>query len=512
MAKEDKDFKKDNRSPADTETTSLEDRNKNPEEADCRNFYYKRFLPLGVFECDSEGSIIRANETFYNLLGLIPDKNTHVNLKGFFGSDKRFETYLNSLEPGGVETFSQMEMVLADNTVIYSRISTYVEENKDKQLVLNCTLEDCTHEVILEKKLNQSHRIETLGTLAGGIAHDFNTILTTITGYTELAMDELDHNSSAYNYISRILNSVNRAEAIVNQMLTFSKQMDIEQVPIQLEFLLTEVCEFMQSALPFNILLNSSFEKIDGFINADPTQLFRVFLNIMTNSMQAMEDKGGSIEVITKEISKNRNRFAEIAITDTGSGIDKAILDRIYEPFFTTKSTGKGTGMGLAVVYGIISGIGGDIDVESEAGHGTTFKISIPIMSKSEAELVRKADIARDTDHRIVYIDNNINFSRTVSLALERLGYNVDLVSDIATMDTILKKNEKINTVFLRCSFEEKDKEKILQRILETESISRIIMITVPGISIYRKVLEVGRDRISLLSEPVTLRDILSSI
>ncbi len=491
---------------------SINERLKRAREAEIRNFYYEKHLPLGIFECNAEGIVLRANDVFYKLLGVNNDEKSGLDLKNFFAADKRFVNHLGLLHVGESDTFSQLETTRGDKSVIYTRLSSYVRSSDDGDLVINGTLEDHTREVLLERKLNQSHRIETLGTLAGGIAHDFNTILTTITGYSELAMDELDKDSAAYDYITKILNSVNRAESIVNQVLAFSKQMDFEMMPVKIESLISEVCDFMQSALPFNIVLNCTIGNIGGLISADPTQLFRVFLNIITNSMQAMEDKGGSIDVKVSEIAGEHRNEVRVTISDTGTGIDKNILDRIYEPFFTTKSTGKGSGMGLAVVYGIISGMGAEIDVESEKDKGTTFTVSIPLLEENEIENAGNRLKGEHTERRILYIDNNIHFSRTVSLALERLGYNVGMVTSLADMKSYMNSEERIDTVFMRCAFDEREKEKILQMITEKKNIFRIILITVPGISTYKQVLELGRDKITILNEPVTLKDILNSL
>ena len=476
-----------------------------------RNFYYEKYLPFGIFECDKEGRMLNANETFYDILEIPEKKRDNIHIKGFTQNDNRFVNYLETVHEGESTTFSQLQMVTDSGSEIYTRISSHARVDSQGELIINATLEDNTREVLLERKLNQTHRIETLGTLAGGIAHDFNTILTTITGYSELTMDEVDSASPAYDYMTRLLHSVNRAENIVNQMLTFSKQIDVEMVPVAIESIVDGVCDFMQSALPFNIVLDRKIEEIGGQVKADPTQLFRVFLNVLTNSMQAMEGKGGRILVTVSNVNTNNKPSAEIVVSDSGSGIDKVILERIYEPFFTTKNPGEGTGMGLAVVHGIITAMGGEINVDSTPGEGTDFKIKVPVYSEAELSGINESD--EQYIGTILYADNNIHFSRNVSLALERLGYSVRLASEIEDIESYMNDNEGDNDIiFIRCTFESTNKEKVINRIIEERPGSRIVLITDPGANNYRSMIRKEINRISILNEPVTLREIVNSI
>ena len=166
--------------------------------------------------------------------------------------------------------------------------------------------------------------------------------------------------------------------------------------------------------------------------------------------------------------------------------------------------------MGLAVAHGIISGLGGEIAVDSTAGKGTSFKISIPLQeSDSEDEISRTEDIGTK---RILYLDNNVHFSRTVSLALEKLNYDVRLISEINDLKKNLDASKRIDYVFLRCDFDDDEKKQMLETLFTRLKESKIILITQPGVSTYRKVLKLDRERITILSEPITLREIVNSI
>ncbi|MBS0011592.1 MAG: PAS domain S-box protein [Bacteroidales bacterium] len=348
-------------------------------EKDVKYRLMEKYMPFGIFSCDREGTIIEANETFYNILEAGPENRKKLNFKELIRDDHRFTTHLNSGKTGEAGTFGQVKMLTPGGRELFVRISSYIRDDKQYGNIIDASLEDVTREVILERRLYQSQKLETLGTLTGGVAHDFNTILTTISGYSEMTMEEVAKDSVVHDYMARLKEAVDKAGNIINQMMIFSKQMDQHLVALELEKVLREALEFIHSSIPDNVSLETNYEKIRGLVYADPTQLFRVLLNIMTNALHAMEEKGGVMTVGLGCSSTDNKLYADISVSDTGTGIDPSIIDRIFEPFFTTKDISKGTGMGLAVSHGIITGIGGEINVESNPGKGSVFTLRIPM-------------------------------------------------------------------------------------------------------------------------------------
>jgi len=401
-------------------------------------------------------------------------------------------------------------MITSAGTEIFARLSSHVRYDDEAGLVVNAILEDNTREVLLEKKLSSTHKMETLGTLAGGIAHDFNTILTTISGYSELTRDEVKPGSVIDDYMSKINNAIIRAESVINQMLTFSRQIDLEKIPVKISEVIREATEFMRSAIPFNVKIESEIEDPLLVVMGDPTQLFRVLLNIMTNSAQAMEQHGGVISIrLSSETVSNRN-FADIRIGDTGTGIDKSVLDRIYEPFFTTKEVGKGTGMGLSVAHGIVMGLGGELNVESIPESGTTFIVRLPV---TEPGNENESPDGIKPLRTIMYADENLYFSKTVSLALEKMGYRVLLASDMEDMALIMRHSiSDIDIFFIRCGFNRADSSGIVNKIKEKNSDARIVLISKPGSETYRNIIKEDRTRVSVINEPVSLHEIMNAI
>jgi len=228
-----------------------------------------------------------------------------------------------------------------------------------------------------------------------GIAHDFSNILATISGYSEMLQDDLPRDSPLSEKVSKIQNSVSKAQSIIDQIYTINQQVGQKKISINLPAVLEETIGFVKSSLPSNIIIKKRIQKKDTNVLADPSQLFRVFLNIMTNAIQSMEEKGGTLSVgmgivegksVYRKLRKDivADEYVLLTFRDTGKGIESSLLDRIFEPFFTTRGIEKGTGLGLSVVHGIVRELEGEILVSSKKGIGSVFKIYLPVSQKVE--------------------------------------------------------------------------------------------------------------------------------
>ena len=240
----------------------------------------------------------------------------------------------------------------------------------------------------LEAQLQQSQRLETLGTLAGGIAHDFNNIVQAIMGCAELAQTSLPGESPALPYISRVSEAAHRARGLVQQILSFSRQDESRRSEVEPLRLVDETIALFASTLPPQVEIRQLKEPT-GTVLADPTQLHQVLLNLLTNARHALEKReGGVIEIglASRHVSPGElvhpnlrsGPHVRLWVADNGEGMSSAVADRVFEPFFTTKPVGQGTGLGLSVVHGIVTRMGGAIVVESEPGVGTRFEVYIP--------------------------------------------------------------------------------------------------------------------------------------
>ncbi|MBF0118679.1 MAG: response regulator [Desulfobacterales bacterium] len=280
----------------------------------------------------------------------------------------------------------------------------------------------------LQKQIEQIQRIEAIGTLAGGIAHDFNNILSPIMGYTEVMIRKLPKESEHQEYLRAILQSTKRARDLIKQILTFSRDNKQELLmPLSIAPIISEIIKLSRSTIPTTIQIKHRIDSKCGFVLANPTQIHQIALNLITNAFHAMEEKGGVLEVKLENINLNNANYICLTVSDTGVGIEKSIIDKIFDPYFTTKEKGKGTGLGLSIVYGIVKKYGGDITVVSETNKGSIFKVYLPVIqNKGERIEIKEHLVLSEGKESIIIIDDEAYILKTIKLILESLGYRID--------------------------------------------------------------------------------------
>ncbi len=312
----------------------------------------------------------------------------------------------------------------------------------------------------LEEKLQQSQKMEAIGTLAGGIAHDFNNILGVIFGYAEMTSDICVNNSEIQDNLEQILKASERARDMVEQILTFSRQSDVEKRPLNLVKLVSECRRFLKSSVPSTVKISFESSEKSAPVMGDYTQLNQVLMNLATNSVQSLTDKKGEIriKIAIKRISTVKcwhneikaGLYYQLSISDNGCGIPEKDLEKIFLPYFTTKSVGEGTGLGLAVVYGIVKEHGGDIHVISDYGRGTTFDILIPALEAAEVEkeMLIKQHILPGNGERILLVDDEPALLEIVKTMLSSMNYKIDAISDSMEALAYFRENgQKIDLV-----------------------------------------------------------------
>jgi len=297
-----------------------------------------------------------------------------------------------------------------------------------------------TREVELAKQLRQTQKMEAIGTLAGGIAHDFNNILSAIIGYSEIALQDVPADSRIREYLERVLGAGSRAKDLVQQILAFSRQGELEPRPLNIAPIVKEALKLLRASLPAFIDIRQDLSS-QATIQADPTHMHQVVMNLCTNAAHAMEEEGGTLGVSLKEVDVSAaiaenlpglsaDRLVCLEIADTGRGMSRDILDRIFDPFFTTKEVGEGTGMGLAVVHGIISAHHGAITVDSSPGSGTTFKVYFPIIAGEKPPRETAPQPLPIGTESILFVDDE-KFQIDLGIEmLTRLGYRVTALTD----------------------------------------------------------------------------------
>jgi PAS domain S-box-containing protein len=295
---------------------------------------------------------------------------------------------------------------------------------------------DVTPELNLESRLRQAQKMEAIGTLAGGIAHDFNNILSAIIGYAELSKMDIAQGSLIQNNLNEILKAGNRAKDLVNQILAFSRRSEPERKPVHIGQTVNEALKMLRASLPTTISIQASIHDDVGIIEADTTQVHQILMNLCTNAAHAMRDTGGILAVALSnaeidELAASRqpdlipSSYLKLSVTDTGSGMTEDVLQRIFEPYFTTKEKGVGTGMGLAVVHGIVKSYGGAVTVESAPGRGSTFNVYLPRIEKIAAPLDERLHVYPTGHERILCVDDEQVLVDVAKQMLEKLGYQV---------------------------------------------------------------------------------------
>ena len=284
----------------------------------------------------------------------------------------------------------------------------------------------------LEEQFLQSQKMAAIGTLAGGIAHDFNNLLAAILGFAELALMKIGREVAVQRDIEQILKAGGKATELVNQILAFSRKETTKRQPLKLGPLVKEALKLLRGSIPTTIEIKEHIADCDRLIMANPIQVHQVVMNLCTNAFHAMEARGGRLS-LSLVMSPRPDRFTQeereyikISIADTGAGIAPGILERIFEPYFTTKPSGKGTGMGLAVVHGIVENHEGFIEVDSAVGQGTVFHVYFPVVAGVEArETAENSAILHGGSESILVVDDEKMVADYLRSFLEQLGYGV---------------------------------------------------------------------------------------
>ena len=304
----------------------------------------------------------------------------------------------------------------------------------------------------LESLLRQAQKMEAIGTLAGGIAHDFNNILFPIVGFAEMLQEDLPQNSPEQESITEVLQAALRASDLVKQILTFSRQSDKELKPVKLQSILKEALKLLGSSIPKTIDIQTDIDPNCGVVVADPTQMHQIIMNLATNAYHAMQDSGGKLKIslIQAQIESIPLGFSELIpgkyallkVIDTGIGIKKNVMDKIFDPYFSTKEKGKGTGLGLSVVQGIVKSCNGDIHIYSEPGKGTEIHVYLPIMKKaSNSGKQDSLQPIQGGSERILLVDDEKAIIKMEQQVLERLGYQITSKTDSVEALEVFKAN-----------------------------------------------------------------------
>ncbi len=380
-------------------------------------------------------------------------------------------------ENGTQEKPVKEKVIYAKNGRIYHASATPVSNEPGESSIL-ITLRDITETRHAEEQLRQAQKMQAIGALAGGIAHDFNNILSPILGFSQILKEELPPGSDAHEDIIEIYKAGLRGRDLVKQILAFGRQSDAEKSVISIQTILKEVCKLVRSIIPSNISIVKEIENDCGGVLADPTQIHQVCMNLITNAYQAIGETNGEIRIsLTEEIISHHHgqkdrmkpgKYAVMKICDTGSGMEPEKLEKIFEPYYTTKKKDKGTGLGLTIVYGIVNDYGGDIKVKSSPGEGTTFTLYFPVAeTEFQADSSKKKDQPRTGDENILLVDDEPSVMTVLQLMLEKSGYRVTgITNSIQALKTFKKNPDRFDLVITDMAMPHMTGQRLTKEIL----------------------------------------------
>ncbi len=397
----------------------------------------------GIYRVTGNGELLFVNPALVRMLGYDSEQDLlAINNSHAFYADPsvRDQVYSEYAHKGRVDMV--VEWRRKDGKQISVRLNgRQVKDPARDEPCIEVIVEDVSERLRLEKQLIHAQKFEAIGQLAGGIAHDFNNMIGSIVGWADLGIEETDPESPVHRHLEKIRQQADRAAALTRQLLAFARRQILEPRPIDLNQVAVETLSLLENVIGSNIQITATLAPDLGVVRADPVQIEQVLMNLCINARDAMPD-GGSLTVETLNLSLDDDfcarepearpgNYAVLSVADTGTGMDRATLDRIFEPFFTTKGLGKGTGLGLSTVYGIVSQHGGFVQVQSAVGRGSTFRAFFPVSPEAPTpERVRESRPMQRGSETILLAEDHEALRQVAHETLARLGYHVILAAD----------------------------------------------------------------------------------
>ena len=489
-----------------------------------------RLAPAGIYEFDYEKlKFTDINDVLCEISGYTRDEfllqgpSDLITEKSQKTLEKTFEAVF-TVHPEELSTEYELKTKNGNTVPVISNARFFYENGKPVRAM--AVVHDLTEirkaeeeRRKLENRLQQAHKMEAIGTLAGGIAHDFNNILAGMLGYCDLINNHRHDPEKVQKQVEKVRQGVHRAAGLAQQILDFSRKTEYRKEKIFPADIFKEALKLLRSTLPATIVIREEIH-CQKQILGDPGKIHQVLMNLCTNAYHAMQDTGGEIFINAEDISLSRTEAASLSlppgsyirlcIQDTGHGIAPEILNKIFDPYFTTKAVGKGTGMGLSIVYTIIREHAGIIQVKSSPGKGAHFSIFLPTISSPPAGIRIKAQpdpvTASGKGERIMVVDDELTILESTRELLEDFGYRADAFRDPeAALDAFDKDPERFDLVITDMTMPKMTGAALAQKIFKTNKKLPVILCTGFNESISKEqALEMGI--VKFLQKPVVDR------
>lgn len=488
-------------------------------------------IPIGLFRRSVDGHLLFANPKMVSIFGYASQEEmSKVPIRQSYYDPEQYDHLMDQFEVLGTTQRFELCYKRKDGTPVWGAV--HLKRSKDLksgQEYIDGAFIDITDRKkieddkrTLEAQLRQAHKMEALGTLAGGIAHDFNNILFAIIGYCELALEDAIKDTSQKENLQQAITGAQRAAELVGQILTFSRQSGIEKHPLNLTAIVKESLKLLRATLPKSIDIKTQLNGQQTVL-ADPTQMHQIIVNLCTNAFHAMRDKGGVLTIgLTKiEVGSGKGHcvegldpgpYAWLRVEDTGHGMSTETLERIFDPYYTTKAQGDGTGMGLSVVQGIVKGLKGTIRVNSAVGKGSQFNIYLPALDEMEFDShTDTASIVGGREH-ILFVDDELLLTNMVSQMLTNMGYHVTACNKPAdALKLFLHGPEQFDLIISDVTMPEMGGDDMVQEMMKIRPDLPVLLCTGYSESITEKIASNIGVR-ALMHKPLVRHELSSTI
>jgi PAS domain S-box-containing protein len=469
---------------------------------------YRNFIdnaPIGMYTINTKGEFTYANKKLLEMTGYKLEDSLNKSFHPIVHPEDLpmvQEKIQKRIDGKGTTAPYEIKIFDASGRIMWVKIqseSIYeTDENGNNRIrEMQSFVEDITEQMFfeeekkrLQEQLQQVQKMEAIGILAGGIAHDFNNILSPIMVHSEMGMMKVPPDNPVHQHFDEIFKAGERATDMVKQILTFSRKEEGKRAALKIIPIIKEVLKMLRSTIPTTIDIQQNLEAESDTVLADPTQIHQIIVNLGTNAAHAMRGRGGTLNVslAQEELDSetaaqysdlNPGSYLKLTMSDTGCGMNEETMQKIFDPYFTTKEPGEGTGMGLAVVHGIVKSYGGDITVESEPGKGTTFHVLLArVETKISPIKKRKIELPSGTE-RLLFVDDEKGVIDSIQPMLEILGYKVTArTSSIEALQAFRHKAYEFDLVITDMTMPNMTGKELARKMMSIRSDIPVILCT----------------------------------
>jgi len=394
------------------------------------------------YEASMDGTILEISPSIGDISEYKRKELIGKSLYDIYADPKEREEFLSVILDSGKVANHQIHLTDKDGSQHTVELtSTLYRDQNGNPIKLIGSMRDISDRKRMEAELRQSQKMEAIGSLAGGVAHEFNNLLTVIIGNTELAINDVPESNPARECLEEIQSASSRAKDVVRQLLGFARKSVFQLVSVQISPIINESLKLIRASIPATIEIRRNLSCKSDTVMADSSQINLVLLNLCANAKNAMQEEGGVLEVKLENTSLDETsatryedlspgNYLKLTVRDSGTGIDPKIIDRIFDPYFTTTSLAEGTGMGLAVVHGIVKNHNGAITVASEPGKGTVFEILFPLTEAEAEQEAGEPEALPTGNEKILFVDDEASLVKMAKRSLEMQGYRVEAKSN----------------------------------------------------------------------------------